>query len=299
MTDYRVKIDGLWAEQYAHVSAVTYSTRHASTGPCGPMLASCAVDVDPSNDSSWLMLGKVFELYVDGVKEFGGKVSEMGRGVPRQIHAKGWARILGGESDNAAAFGRTAENVAFTPADPTTPTWFLDASGLDIGVADDRLYTQVVATYVSAVTGDPPEPSATDEVTVDDAAGQALFDVIPYDMDLTPLGLMSSATATTYAQAQLDEFTIPEWLSRVTVTSAELLSLGGLPAHLPSVKAGQMVRLFNVPNNLGGIRNELALDVVLGEVEHDSDQPDQVTIAPKRLAARNIADALVAQRRAA
>ena len=92
MTDYRVKINGLWAEQYAYVSSVKYSTRHASTGPCGPLLASCQVDVDRDYDATWLMLGRTFEVYVDGVKEFGGKVSEMGRGFPRELHAKSWAR---------------------------------------------------------------------------------------------------------------------------------------------------------------------------------------------------------------
>ena len=155
-----------------------------------------------------------------------------------------------------------------------------------------------MATYVSAVAGDPPEPSATSTVTVDNLTAQALYDVIIFEMDLTGLGLLTSTAATAYAQAQLDEFSIPEWLSRLSVGSDDLLTPGGLPAHLPSVRAGQMVRLFNVPNNLGGLRTQLSLDVVLGEVEHASDSPGLVSIAPTRLAVRNIADALVAAKRA-
>lgn len=262
------------------------------------MLADFTVDVDPSYDATWLMLGRTCEVFADGIKVFGGRISEMSRSRPRQLHAKSWARLLAGESDTSAAFGRDADNITFTPTNPADPTWFLDAADLDIGVADDRLYTQVVATYVSAVTGDPPKPSATATVTVDDLVAQSLYDVITYDMDLTGLGLLTEAAAEDLAEAQLAEFAIPEWLSRLAVTSAELLSTGGQPAHLPSVKAGQMVRLFNVPNNLGGLRTRVSLDVVLGEVEHSSDEPSIVTIAPTRLAARNIADALVAARRA-
>ena len=51
-----------------------------------------------------------------------------------------------------------------------------------------------------------------------------------------------------------------------------------------------MVRLFNVPNSLGGLRSELGLDVVLGEVEYDTEKPLELTIAPVGLAVRNMAD---------
>lgn len=302
MTDYRVRVDGVWVDQWAHVGAVKHSTRHGFEGPCGPMLASCVIDVDPSNDSSWMMLGKKFEVIVDGVVEFGGRISEMGRGYPREVYAKSWARLIGGESTTGERWGRTAENTAYTPVEPTSPTWLLDASGLDIGVADDRLFTRVVATYVSGQTTDPGTGQTVDTiatVTLNNAEAQTLYGVLIYDMDLTGLGVLSSGEATTHAQAQLAEFAIPEWLSRMTLTDMELLTPGGLPAHLPSVRAGQLVRMFNVPNNLGGLRSLMSLDVVLGEVEASSDEVGQVSVAPMRLAVRNIADSLVAAKRAA
>lgn len=290
-------VNGIWVEQYAHVSRTSWSTRFNTTGPCGPMLGSCLIDVDPGNDSSWLMLGKEAGIYADGIKVFGGKVSGLSRTVPREVEFKSWSRLVGGESDSGPAFGRTVDNVSYTPTADTTPSWLLDASLLEVGVADDRLYTRVVATYVVSVDGSGNETTGT--VTVNDAAGQFLYDVITYDMDLTGLGVISSGTATTYATNQLAEFTIPEWLSRAQVSSMDLLTLGGLPAHLPSVKAGQVVQLFNVPNTFGGIRQEMSLTVVLGEVEHQADEPDRITIAPTRLAVLNIADALVAAKRAA
>lgn len=196
-------------------------------------------------------------------------------------------------------WGVDAEQVAFVATDPTTPTWFLDASDLDIGVADDGLYTRVRARYVSSVDPMSGDPNGWSTVVADDAAGQAAFGVIEYSMDLTPLGQLSPSTASGYAASQRDLLTVPQWLSRVTTNSQRLLTKGGLPAYLPSVEAGQMVRLFNVPGSLGGLRGELGLDVVLGEVEYDTSNPSEVTIAPVGLAVRNLADALAQAAQAA
>jgi hypothetical protein len=65
------------------------------------------------------------------------------------------------------------------------------------------------------------------------------------------------------------------------------------------VRAGQLVELFNVPNNLGGIQHELNQRVILGESEHSQDNPGEVIIAPTRLAVRNLLDALKAAAQAA
>lgn len=195
-------------------------------------------------------------------------------------------------------WGVDAEGAAFTATDPTAPMWYLDASDLDIGVADDGLYTRVRARYFSAVdvNGNPTSPQT---VVANDTVGQAVYEAIEYPMNLTPLGMLSAATASAHASAQLNLLTVPQWLSRVTTNATRLRTPGGLGAHLPSVKAGQMVRLFNVPNALGGLRNELALDVVLGEVGYDTENPAEVTIAPVGLAVRNLEDALAQAARAA
>lgn len=292
-----VKIDGQWVASFAHVSDVTWSDRHGD-GPCGPDLASFTVAVDPSDDSTWLRLGRTCEIYDCGVKVFGGKVSEVGRDFPRSVHAKGWARTVEGESTvTGTRWGRTADNVTYTPADATDVSWFLDASTLDIGVTDDGLYTRVVATYGDSLDVDGNLVTAT--VTVDDATAQGLYGIITYQMDLTSLGVISSGSATTYATDQLAQFTIPQWLSRVVATEQNLFTPGGLPAHLPSVRSNQVVQLFNVPNNLGGLMTELSQRVLIGETEHSSATPGEVSIAPTRLAVRNIADALAAAAKAA
>lgn len=285
-----VFIDGAPLAQVAHVSAVVWSDRFGD-GPCGPDQASFTVAVDRDNDASWLRLGRTVEVWDCGLKVFGGKLSEMDRGYPRQVHAKGWARTVEGESTVVGhRFGRDAENVTHAPTDPTVVSWLLDASGLDIGVADDGLYTRVLATYVSSLDGDGNPITAT--VTVDDTAAQALYGVITYDMDLTDLGITTGGAATTLATEQLAQFTVPQLLSRVAATEQILFTPGGHPAHLPSLRSGQLVEMFNVPNSLGGIQSETNQRFIIGETEHSQDDPTTVSIAPARLAVRNLLDAL-------
>lgn len=291
-SDFAVAVDGVWVASYAHVSAVRWSDRYGD-GPCGPDQASFTVAVEPGDDSSWLRLGRTVEVFDCGLKVFGGVLSEMGRDYPRTIHAKGWARTVEGEPTVVGyKYGRNADNVSYTPTDPTAVSWFLDATGLDIGVADDGLFTRVIATYVASLDGEGNPVTAT--VTVNDAAAQALYGVITYEMDQTDLGLTGSplADATALAQAQLDQFTVPQLLSRVAATEQVLFSPGGHPAHLPSIRSGQWVEMFNVPNSLGGIQYELNQRFVIGESEHDEGNQSAVSIAPTRLAVRNLLDAL-------
>lgn len=351
-SDAVVSLDGLWLRSVGPVDSVKWSSRWGA-GPCGPDVASCTLAVDRALDSTWLRPRSTFDVYGDdGVKRFGGRLLEIGRGYPREIVGRGVSRqavdfdavdatgepttnpqvavtqaiARGLPWTNATAFpnaslgtdatptvkrldqmlndyaitagrrwGTDDSGAAFWSADPTTPTWFLDARDLDIGVADDGLFTRVRARYVSAVTGTTPTGWAT--AVADDAPGQALYGVIEYPMDLTGLGLLTSATALAYAQQQLALLTVPQWLSRVAATRDVLLDGNGEAAHLQSVRAGQMLRLFNVPNNLGGLRNELNLNVILGEVEWSTDEPDVVTLAPVNLAVRNLVDALTAAAR--
>lgn len=196
----------------------------------------------------------------------------------------------------AKRWGADVNGVAFAAADETAVSWYLDASDLDLGVASDGLYTRVRARYYSAVDVDG-NPTTPLTVTSDDAAGIAEYGVIEYPMDLTGLGMIDATTAGDYADAQLALLTVPQWLSQVTTTS--LLTPGGLSAHLPSVRAGQVVHLFNVPQTLGGLRSELGVDVVLGQVEYDAENPTQITIGPVGLAVRDLAGLAAQSKRAA
>lgn len=179
-----------------------------------------------------------------------------------------------------------ADGYAIAATDPTSPSWLLNAADLEIGVVDERRYDRVIARYVSAIDIDG-NPSTYDTVSVG-SAGRT------YIMDLTPLLLLDAPTATTYAQAQLNEFSIPAWTSRVTVANTNLRTVNGIPADLADVRAGQMVSLWNVPLTLGRTRTRMATDVVLGEVEW-VDGASEITLAPLNLAVRNLVDEIAAR----
>lgn len=181
---------------------------------------------------------------------------------------------------------------AFAAADPTTPRWILDGHDAEVGVADDGLFTVVLARYVSGVNADtPPAANAWDTVLVEDPVAITRFGRREYILDLTKLGLLSSGAAADLAEQQLADLTIPAWVNRIEVDAYKLRELGGVPADLTAVTAGQMVRLFGVSDGLGRLANELALDVVLGEVEY-VDGATTVSIAPTKLAARTLADVI-------
>lgn len=292
-SDLQVKVDGRWLRSLGHVSAVTFSTRHGE-GPCGPDLATVEVDLPPRNDTGFLRMGRTLEVYDRGVLIWGGRISGPGRGTPRSIEAKGWPRVAWDailSPEPGQRVGRTAANLSYGTTDPSTPRWLLDASDLDVGVADDRLFTRVVATFIEAL-GAEGQDDVTGSLSVNDTTAQGLYGILPFALDLTPLGLVDFTTARSYALQQLREFAIPEWTSRVTTNATRLRTLNGHAAHLPDVRAGQMVRMFGLPATYGGLRRQAATDVILGEVSYSTDSPDEVTIAPARVAVRSIADAV-------
>lgn len=289
--DIQVRVGGSWLRLLGHVSGIEWSTRFAD-GPCGPDLASCEVNLNRRDDQGFLRLGQTFEVFDRGVIVFGGKVSGIGRGTPRTVEAKGWPRVAFDASltsEPGFKVGRDAENRETTPAAETAHRWLLDASDLDIGVADDRLFTQVVATYATAVDGSG-NVTATSTQTANDVNAQTMYGTLPFELDLTPLGVISSGDALAYAADQLAEFAIPEWTDRVATTSLRLLTRNGTPAHLPDVKAGQKVRMFGLPLSFGGLRQLAGTDVVLSEVSYSTATPGEVTIAPARVAVRNFND---------
>ena len=193
--DLAVKVDGRWLHEFGHVSKVEFSTRHGD-GPCGPDVATVELDLGPRpTNPGFLTLGRTLEVYDHGVLRFGGVVSGPGTGSPRVVEAKGWARTVWDATltpEPGARIGRDAFNRPYTPADPYTPRWLLDASQFDIGVADDRLYTQVVATYISALGVDP-DPDTVTEIVANDLPAQASFGLLPFALDLTSLGLIDVA----------------------------------------------------------------------------------------------------------
>lgn len=289
-------VDGRWLEELVGVNGSVgppkWSTRFGD-GPCGSSIASVDITLEPRSDPRSLRLNRPVLIHDGGgLPRFGGTVSSVGSGLERTLEFAGWAKrawdaILNPEP--GARLWRDPWGHGHAPAPDASPRYVLDVSDVPIGVAEDRLYTQVVASYVFQL-GTGGQDDIILQVVENDSRAQRDFDVLPYSLDLTPLGPISIEVAQGYARQQLAEFSIPEWTSPIVTNLERLKTLNGQPAHLAEVQAGHMVRMHGAPASFGGGRGLGSLNVVLGEVEYDRASPDEITLAPARVAVRSIAD---------
>lgn len=177
-------------------------------------------------------------------------------------------------------WGVFADGVVTMAADATTPTWQIAPGLVDFGYDDTTFATQLVVRYEDSGT------SLFTTLIVDDAAAVAQFGLREEPVDLTPYGPLSAARATAKAngilalgRARLG------WSNVVEVGPYQLTTLGGIPADLTMVQAGQVVR---VP-----MWDEMTAlpyrDLVLGQVDHRAGARS-VTIAPVDTTPKTLAD---------
>lgn len=192
-------------------------------------------------------------------------------------------------------WGVFADGEVIARADPTVPTWALTPGVGIMGVADDQFVTSIEATYVSAVSGTPPQPSAYGFATVGaDPVTIARFGVREERLDLTPLGLIDSSTATNIAKGRLAlGGARMGWTNAITATRDDLSHIGGSPVDLAQMKAGDMLRIYGVLDAHGNLTVGASVDVVLGEVKY-SDGESSIYLAPVGLVDRDFQSVLAA-----
>lgn len=203
--------------------------------------------------------------------------------------------LTGYHDRNGLRWGVNVYGVTFSTADSTTPVWVLDGKDVEVGIAENELYTAVVARYQSGTTGagtpEDPVVAVYSTTTVANASAIARYGRREYPLNLTDLGTISSGTASTYATQVLNALVAPAWINQITVTADRLTSPGGVPADLASVQAGQAVRVIGVPGRIGRLSGSGAMVVGLGQVSY-TDGADEITLAPIRLARRTLAQVL-------
>lgn len=191
-------------------------------------------------------------------------------------------------------WGVFAEGDLIVAADPTSPTWHLLPSTPIGGVADDEFATHVVARYVASAAGTPPVATSWASVTVGNSNTESRWGRREYPLDLTPLGLMNATRATSLAQARLNQAgQRMGWTTALEVSADELTAVGGTPARLASIRAGQMLRIFGIADTDGALAFTKTQDVVLGEVRY-RDGDSTIYLAPVGLLPRSLSDVLAA-----
>lgn len=172
-------------------------------------------------------------------------------------------------------------------ADPTEPTFVVPHAvvGRGLSLAEDTYYSHLIGKYLAA------GPVYASE-TVGDAVAAARFGYKEQRVDLTPMGIISGATATAELNARLA-------LSGARMGYAEGLELGpgqlttsgGTSVTLTDATAGQMVRLMGVTDRTHPTGDRPVTDIV---VARSSCTDTTLQLTPIGKADRNLQEVIAA-----
>jgi hypothetical protein len=198
------------------------------------------------------------------------------------------AALLGASATvNGQRWGVGQDNVLAFTADPTTPTYQITPAAVALGTSDDNYASTVKVRYLDSTTGTYLTRTATN------ASVAARFGVKQYMVDVTDRGAMSSTTAQSIADQTLALAKGRlSWTNNLTVTSNELLTMGGVPASLSKaaedVGTGCMIRLNGINNDLLEVNGQTWLDIIIGEAKY-ADGAQTIDLSPIGLAPRDLA----------
>lgn len=185
---------------------------------------------------------------------------------------------------NAAGWywGVGADAIPYALPRPTLPAWRVAPGVVELGVADDEFATHLVGTYLTAAF-------AFARTTRGNAEAAARWGRVEKPVDLTTRQTMTLAEANATLDGMLAKIgPRPGYSTALEIGPGEITTMGGTRAHLPLIRAGQMVRLYGVDDEVAGMPYH---DIVIGEVRHEA-ASQTVYIEPLGLAARNLAAVL-------
>ena len=175
-------------------------------------------------------------------------------------------------------WGVGPDRIPYARPRPTLPSWRVAPGVVDLGVADDEFATHLVGTYLT--------PTLTRaRVTRGNTLAAERWGRVERPVDLTVRKVMTLAQAEATLDGMLAKIgPRPGYTTGLELGPHEITTWGGTRAHLPSIRAGQMVRLYGITDDLTGRPYH---DIVIGEVRHEA-ASQMVYIEPLGLAARNL-----------
>lgn len=183
-----------------------------------------------------------------------------------------------------------ASNVLTFRADPTAPAYELTPGVAQLGTADDGYASTVIVRYLDAGAG-----AAAKSATATNAEVEARFGHREFLVDLTgnERGPITATQAQDYAAGLLaNSKGRLAWTNSFTVTSNELLTMGGVPADLSLVAervgTGVMVRVHGLWDDLLEFTGKTYIDVLIGEAVYADGSPT-IELKPAGLAPRDMA----------
>lgn len=156
----------------------------------------------------------------------------------------------------------------FMRSDPTSPTWLASPGAAAFGSTDEDSHTRLIGRYLDSTSGLYAKADAGTGYPVGTE-------------DLSDRGAMSLAEANAILEGMLVRRGGRAWTNGVTLTRDQLQTMGGTPAFLPAVRAGQLMRSFGLANSV----NALALDTVIGKTRYTAGD-DSIYVEPVNTAPR-------------
>ncbi len=181
------------------------------------------------------------------------------------------------------------DNIVKFRSDPTTPSYQITPGAAALGTADDDYATVVLFRFKDSGTS----LYTTVAAPSTQSAVEGTFGRREYIVDFTQQLPISSATATSYANGILAKSKGRlAWTNGLTVTSNDILTMGGAPADLSKVlddvASGCMVRIHGVWLDLLAFAGATYIDVVIGEAKY-ADEAQTIDLSPLGLAKRDLA----------
>lgn len=187
-------------------------------------------------------------------------------------------------------WGVFEDGAVIMAADSTTVAWQLAPGVVSLGEQDSDYASALKIRYLDSGT------STYQTVSAVDAAAANVYGYREDGVDLTPLGAISPVAAAIYGNSILAKGRARlGWANDVTIGRYELTNMGGAPASLSMVRAGQVVRVHGAYDPLGVTPYR---DVVLGKVSYAPDA-GTVTMAPVDTQPQTLAEATEAVMRRA
>ena len=196
--------------------------------------------------------------------------------------------LLDGFADEEGKrWGVGADGAVRMTADPTTPTYQTTPGVARLSLADDEYATHLVGRRM--VTSTTYQSHFRDDTDAADRWGVREFGV-----DLTGLGIITNLRAAAILEGMLAKGKARTgYTNRLEMDRTQLLTAGGVPAHLAAVTAGQMLRLNGFFDEGRSLAGKTYVDIVIGETDY-VDGEDVITLAPVGLVDRSLQDVLSA-----
>jgi hypothetical protein len=209
-----------------------------------------------------------------------------GTTTPEELMTVGSLLSAAAES-TSRRWGVGQDNLVFLASDPATPTYQVMPGAAALGTTDTDYASVVWLRYLDSAT------MTYKSVYAQNTQTEARFGRKEYIRNLIGAGAVSTATAQAWADGIMARVKGRlGWTNGLTLTSEEILTMGGMPADLSKVAedvgSGCMVRLHGIWSDLLEFTGQTYLDVIISEARY-VDGAQTIDLSPQGLAPRDLA----------